>query len=74
MQEAGTDASGKWMCIDHCEKFAKSIIEECIDIIRVRHYPEKEYEDIEKNTIYSQGWIGGRVSAVIAIKKHFGID
>jgi hypothetical protein len=30
MLEAGTDISGKWMSIDHAEKFAKLIVRECV--------------------------------------------
>jgi hypothetical protein len=29
MTQAGTDSSGKWMGVDHSEKFAELIIEEC---------------------------------------------
>ena len=29
MLEAGTDISGKWMSIDHAEKFAELIVREC---------------------------------------------
>lgn len=29
MAQAGTDCSGKWMGLDHAEKFAELIIEEC---------------------------------------------
>jgi hypothetical protein len=32
MQQAGTDTSGKWMGVDHAEKFAKLIIKECADL------------------------------------------
>jgi hypothetical protein len=27
---AGTDTSGKWMSMDHAEKFAEAIVKECI--------------------------------------------
>lgn len=29
MQQAGTDSSGKWMGVEHVEKFAELIIWEC---------------------------------------------
>jgi len=32
MAQAGTDTSGKWMGVDHAEKFAELIIKECIQI------------------------------------------
>jgi hypothetical protein len=30
MQQAGTDTSGKWMGVDHAEKFAELIVRKCI--------------------------------------------
>jgi hypothetical protein len=32
MAQAGTDTSGKWMGVDHAEKFAELIIEDCLQI------------------------------------------
>jgi hypothetical protein len=32
MQQAGTDTSGKWMGVDHAEKFAELIVRECVDV------------------------------------------
>jgi hypothetical protein len=29
MQQAGTDTSGKWMGVEHAEKFAQLIVREC---------------------------------------------
>jgi hypothetical protein len=29
MQQAGTDTSGKWMGVDHAEKFAELIVKDC---------------------------------------------
>ena len=29
MQRAGTDSSGKWMGVEHAEKFAELIVREC---------------------------------------------
>jgi hypothetical protein len=31
MKQAGTDSSGKWMGIEHAEKFAELIVRECIE-------------------------------------------
>lgn len=33
MKQAGTDSSGKWMGIDHAEKFAELIALQCANII-----------------------------------------
>ena len=32
MKQAGTDSSGKWMGIQHAEKFAELIVRECMTI------------------------------------------
>jgi len=29
MKQAGTDSSGKWLGVEHAEKFAELIVEEC---------------------------------------------
>ena len=33
MQQAGTDCSGKWMGMNHAEKFAELIVGECVVIV-----------------------------------------
>jgi len=38
MLEAGTDISGKWMGVDHAEKFAELIVEECAKRAEVYAY------------------------------------
>ena len=32
MQKAGTDSSGKWMGVEHANKFAELIVRECLTI------------------------------------------
>jgi len=32
MKQAGTDTSGKWMGVEHAEKFAQLIIDDCIQV------------------------------------------
>ena len=32
MQQAGSDSSGKWMGINHAEKFAELIVRECASL------------------------------------------
>jgi hypothetical protein len=57
MKQAGTDTSGKWMGVEHAEKFAQLIVQDCIDIIApytVRmSRPGEEYlhpiQEIKKN-------------------------
>ena len=34
MKQAGTDSSGKWMGVEHAEKFAELIVRECCLVIR----------------------------------------
>jgi hypothetical protein len=40
MKQAGTDSSGKWMSVDHAEKFAELIVRECCEVLSkedIRH-------------------------------------
>jgi hypothetical protein len=32
MKQAGTDSSGKWMGVEHAEKFAELIVRECAKV------------------------------------------
>lgn len=32
IQQAGTDCSGKWMGMNHAEKFAELIVRECAEV------------------------------------------
>jgi hypothetical protein len=58
MKQAGTDISGKWMSVDHAEKFAELIVRECADFA-------DEHND------YSEGVTLG---VGRALKKHFGVE
>jgi hypothetical protein len=33
MNQAGTDSSGKWMGVEHAEKFAQLIVQDCMDVV-----------------------------------------
>ena len=37
MKQAGTDTSGKWMGVEHAEKFAELIVRECIGVCEEYH-------------------------------------
>jgi hypothetical protein len=60
MQQAGTDTSGKWMGVDHAEKFAKLIVRECIE--QVFYTIEDEEQDNISGSIKDR------------IKQHFGVE
>ena len=64
MQEAGTDASGKWMSIDHCDKFAELIIRETIKQMAIQM---DKFGDDQSN---NPDWYKSEE----AVKKHFGVD
>jgi len=40
MQQTHTDTSGKWMGVDHAEKFAELIIQDCIRTLRSNGYDD----------------------------------
>jgi hypothetical protein len=45
MKQAGTDTSGKWMGVDHAEKFAKLIVLECVGIAHGSDMPSKDIKE-----------------------------
>ena len=46
LKQAGTDTSGKWMGVDHAEKFAELIVQECISINRQRMFSDYEGDSL----------------------------
>lgn len=38
MKQAGTDSSGKWMGVEHAQKFAQLIVADCLDVVAMRIY------------------------------------
>jgi hypothetical protein len=59
MSQAGTDSSGKWMGIEHAEKFAELIVRECVDIAYKFDEPK----------LSGPGMIIGN-----RIEQHFGVE
>ena len=57
--QAGTDVSGKWMSVEHAEKFAELIVRECARL------PFKD--TMEVTTI-------GEIAVSNMILKHFGVE
>jgi hypothetical protein len=45
MSEAGTDTSGKWMGIEHAEKFAELIVKETMQVV-ANQLPSNQYLDV----------------------------
>jgi hypothetical protein len=64
MTQAGTDTSGKWMGIDHAEKFAELIVRECLGIVA--------------DADMSGSWITHPKDVLYVacdqIKQHFGVE
>jgi hypothetical protein len=62
MQQAGTDTSGKWMGVDHAEKFAELIVRECCLALWTEecHTSDLAFDEVKRNAT--------------RIKEHFGID
>jgi hypothetical protein len=61
MQEAGTDTSGKWMGVDHAEKFAQLIVEECARACLVATEPGSSVHLVS-------------VAYADAVRRHFGVE
>jgi predicted nucleic acid-binding protein len=62
MKHAGTDTSGKWMDIDHAEKFAELIVAECIWALWT--------EECRTSDLASEEYTRGSNK----IKQHFGVE
>jgi hypothetical protein len=58
MKQAGTDSSGKWMGVEHAEKFAELIAYECMDLALGSSHREDDMGAIIANKI----------------KQHFGVE
>lgn len=46
MKQAGTDSSGKWMGVEHAEKFAELIVRKCISEVAMMGVVHYENPDI----------------------------
>jgi phosphosulfolactate phosphohydrolase-like enzyme len=50
MKQAGTDSSGKWMGVEHAEKFAELIVAECLEACsranEIRHFVPPTQEQV----------------------------
>jgi hypothetical protein len=60
MDQAGTDTSGKWMGVDHAEKFAELIIRKCAE---VAWYNTPDWEELGYGHLIED-----------KILKHFGVE
>ena len=76
MKKAGTDTSGKWMGMEHAEKFAELIVKECIKESMEEIVSDDEIEQ-EKDPLireYLNGNNQGIVDAVVRFRNHFGVE
>jgi hypothetical protein len=62
MQQAGTDTSGKWLGVEHAEKFAELIVKECVKSLWT--------EECQISDLASEEYTRGSNK----IKKHFGVE
>jgi hypothetical protein len=60
IRQAGTDCSGKWMGMNHAEKFAELIIKECLDQCYNRGMNDELY--------------AGQLKAAEYIEEYFGVN
>ena len=56
MRRSGTDSSGKWMGIDNAEKFARLVIEECIQDLINHGYTDAAYVLTESQFGVQPNW------------------
>ena len=66
VKQAGTDSSGKWMGMDHAEKFAELIVRECMRMCEVTEMSFVTHDcDVEAS---------GAITVKQFIAEHFGVD
>ena len=70
MKQAGTDTSGKWMGVEHADKFAELIVGECMKVVIDGRFSDTECEGNSHRISYNNG----RYGASSDIKKHFGVE
>jgi hypothetical protein len=76
MKKAGTDTSGKWMGVEHAEKFAELIVRECMKESMDEIVSDDEIAQ-EKDPLireYLNGNNQGIVDAVVRFRNHFGVE
>jgi hypothetical protein len=64
---AGTDTSGKWMSMDHAEKFAEAIVRECADQIIAKGTDWVDFAPSQTG-VRPEYW-----DMAQQIKQHFGV-
>jgi hypothetical protein len=74
LKQAGTDTSGKWMGVDHAEKFAELIVQECAALAKSKSERIQSMETDDRGDqaqIHSLAWQFEEFG--YEIKKHFGV-
>ena len=65
INEVRTDVSGKWVSIDDLENHTKSVVNECLDVI-------KKTPTTSAYTTFDMGVVKGTIEkSVDTVKKHF---
>ena len=65
LNEVKTDVSGKWVSIDELESYTKSVVDECLDVI-------KKTPTSSAYTTFDLGVVKGTIEkSVDTVKKHF---
>jgi hypothetical protein len=78
MKQAGTDTSGKWMGVEHAEKFAELIVQECItqceQVATDANAMTKSKFVSNAGIVLHEGAWGGAKNCIEQIKQHFGVE
>ena len=64
MKQAGTDSSGKWMGVEHAEKFAELIVRECVN----QAHGVADLRGVNDDMVY------GADTAAVRIHRYFGVE
>jgi hypothetical protein len=74
---AGTDTSGKWMGVEHAERFAELIVGECVaqceQVATAADAKSKSKFVTDAGRMLHEGMWGGAKNCSGQIKQHFGV-
>ena len=77
MLRAGTDTSGKWMGVEHAEKFAELIINECTQVLFDEAERLNGLSSEETNLAFSddlESCAEKCMDNIVRIEEHFGVE
>ena len=71
MKQAGTDTSGKWMGVEHAEKFAELIVGKCMNTLQDFKYKSDKFDPSD---LFQATHNAVLDTMIDAFKEDFGVE